>query len=144
MISATHLAEGYRQRARRPDSERIAWIRQDRWLGFPKAEAVRATLKAMFTYPARTRMPCLLIFGQTGMGKTRIVERFEMENPAASMTGLASPPSRWSRCNCHHSRPKGSFTGSCSKLWAPVTLARLPGRKAALKSAARAILPAGL
>ncbi|KPH69264.1 MULTISPECIES: TniB family NTP-binding protein [unclassified Novosphingobium] len=94
MISATHLAEGYRQRARRPDSERIAWIRQDRWLGFPKAEAVRATLEAMFTYPARTRMPCLLIFGQTGMGKTRIVERFEMENPRSfdDRIGVATIP----------------------------------------------------
>jgi hypothetical protein len=40
----SHLAEGYRERAMWADDERIAWIRMDRWLGFPKAEAVRKTL----------------------------------------------------------------------------------------------------
>lgn len=81
MSDLSHLAEGYRERALLADADRIAWIRKDRWLAFPKAEAVRAMLDAMLHYPPRTRMPCLLIFGQTGMGKSRIVERFDVENP---------------------------------------------------------------
>ncbi|MGC7532598.1 TniB family NTP-binding protein, partial [Pandoraea pneumonica] len=81
-------------RARWPDADRIAWIRKDRWLGFPKAEAVRKTLDAMLRYPPRTRMPCLLIYGQTGLGKSRIVERFEAENPRGfnEATGVATIP----------------------------------------------------
>lgn len=76
MSDLFHLADSYRARARWPDADRIAWIRKDRWLGFPKAEAVRKTLDAMLRYPPRTRMPCLLIYGQTGMGKARpIAER---------------------------------------------------------------------
>ncbi len=94
MSDLSHLAESYRERARWPDADRIAWIRKDRWLGFPKAEAVRKTLDAMLRYPPRTRMPCLLIYGQTGMGKSRIVERFEAENPRGfnEAIGVATIP----------------------------------------------------
>jgi len=94
MSDLSHLAEDYRERAMWADKERIAWIRMDRWLGFPKAETVRKTLDAMLRYPPRTRMPCLLIYGQTGMGKSRIVERFEAENPRGfnDTTGTAMIP----------------------------------------------------
>lgn len=44
MTDLSHLAEGYRERATWADEQRIAWIRQDRWLGFPKAEGVRRRL----------------------------------------------------------------------------------------------------
>lgn len=94
MSDLSHLAEDYRERAMWANKERIAWIRMDRWLGFPKAETVRKTLDAMLRYPPRTRMPCLLIYGQTGMGKSRIVERFEAENPRGfnDTTGTATLP----------------------------------------------------
>jgi hypothetical protein len=94
MSDLAHLAADYRERATWADKERIAWIRMDRWLGFPKAETVRKTLDAMLRYPPRTRMPCLLIYGQTGMGKSRIVERFEAENPRGfnDTTGTATIP----------------------------------------------------
>lgn len=94
MSDLSHLAEDYRERAMWADKERIAWIRMDRWLGFPKAETVRKTLDAMLRYPPRTRMPCLLIYRQTGMGKSRIVERFEAENPRGfnDTTGTATIP----------------------------------------------------
>ncbi len=94
MSDLSHLAEDYRARAMWADKERIAWIRMDRWLGFPKAETVRKTLDTMLRYSPRTRMPCLLIYGQTGMGKSRIVERFEAENPSGfnDTTGTATIP----------------------------------------------------
>ena len=94
MSDLSHLAEDYRERAMWADNERIAWIRMDRWLGFPKAENVRTTLDTMLRYPPRTRMPCLLIYGQTGMGKSRIVERFEAGNPRGfnDTTGTATIP----------------------------------------------------
>lgn len=137
MTDLTHLAEGYRERALRPDTERIAWIRQDRWLGFPKAETVRTTLQTMLDYPTRTRMPCLLVYGQTGMGKTRIVERFGAENRAVSMTAPASLPFRSSRSSCHRSPPKANSTGNCSKRWGLDIRAGSRGRKDEPKSAAR-------
>lgn len=94
MTKFAHLAEAYRAQALWPDDERIAWIRKDRWIGFPKAEKVRSMLAELLAHPPRTRMPCLLVFGQTGMGKSHIVERFADENPRTfdDRTGLATVP----------------------------------------------------
>lgn len=72
----SHLHAPYRPYALLPASERIQWIRQDRWIHYPRAEQVLNRLADLLTYPARDRMPCLLLFGATGMGKTRIVQKF--------------------------------------------------------------------
>jgi hypothetical protein len=66
----SHLHAPYRPYALLPASERIQWIRQDRWIHYPRAEQVLNRLADLLTYPARDRMPCLLLFGATGMGKT--------------------------------------------------------------------------
>lgn len=94
MTALSHLAEGYREQALWPDKERIAWIRKDRWLGFPKADTVRSMLYELLEHPPRTRMPCLLVFGKTGMGKSHIVERFAEENPRTfnDATGVSTIP----------------------------------------------------
>ena len=68
-----HLDPAYRRFAALPDDERIAWIRADRWIGFEQSGAALARLENLLTYPPRDRMPCLLIYGETGMGKTKIV-----------------------------------------------------------------------
>ncbi|MCW2318738.1 Cdc6-like AAA superfamily ATPase [Rhodoblastus acidophilus] len=67
----------YRRHAARPDRERIQWIQADRWIGFDQAQTALARLSGLLDYPARDRMPCLLIYGDTGMGKTKIVRKFE-------------------------------------------------------------------
>jgi len=94
MTALSHLAEGYRDQALWPDKERIAWVRKDRWLGFSKADSVRRMLYDLLEHPPRTRMPCLLVFGQTGMGKSHIVERFAEENPGGfdDKRGVSSIP----------------------------------------------------
>ena len=46
----------------------------------PRAEQVLNRLSDLLTYPARDRMPCLLLFGPTGIGKTRIVQKFLREH----------------------------------------------------------------
>jgi hypothetical protein len=71
----SHLQAPYRAYALLPASERIQWIRQDRWIHYSRAEQVLNRLSDLLTYPARDRMPCHLLFGPTGMGKTRIVLR---------------------------------------------------------------------
>lgn len=89
-----HLHPAYRKFAALPDDERIAWIRADRWIGFDQAGLALARLENLLTYPARDRMPCLLIYGDTGMGKTKIVRKFERAHPPkfCQVTGVDRRP----------------------------------------------------
>lgn len=70
------------------DPERITWIRSDRWINYERAQDVIARLTDLLSYPARDRMPCLLIFGSTGMGKTKIVRKFVRDHPAVHDSGV--------------------------------------------------------
>tara|TARA_R110001599_G_scaffold463_1_gene2001 strand:- start:1269 stop:2201 length:933 start_codon:yes stop_codon:yes gene_type:complete len=89
-----YLDPAYRRYAALPDDERIAWIKADRWIGFNQAGAALARLTALMDYPPRDRMPCLLIYGGTGMGKTKIVRKFERAHPATlcQATGVTHRP----------------------------------------------------
>ena len=89
-----HLDPAYRKFAALPDDERIAWIRADRWIGFDQAGLALARLENLLTYPPRDRMPCLLIYGDTGMGKTKIIRKFERAHPPkfCQMTGVDHRP----------------------------------------------------
>ena len=57
-------------------------------------EAALARLTALLAYPPRDRMPCLLLYGDTGMGKTKIVRKFERQNPPIfnQATGVTHRP----------------------------------------------------
>jgi hypothetical protein len=58
----------------------VEWIRQERWIDYTRADQVLVRLSELLRYPARQRMPALLLFGTTGMGKTRIIQRFLREH----------------------------------------------------------------
>ena len=90
----SHLHAAYRAYALLPASERIQWVRQDRWIHYSRAEQVLNRLSDLLTYPARDRMPCLLLFGSTGMGKTRIVQKFLREHRSSfdDVTGRTRLP----------------------------------------------------
>ncbi len=77
-----HLSPQFRLIALKPSEERINWIQQDRWISYPRAEKALTSINELLDCPTRTRMPCLLITGAPGMGKTHIIERFVRTHPA--------------------------------------------------------------
>jgi len=89
-----HLLPAYRRHAALTGNERIAWVRADRWLETAQASAALARLDDLLSYPPRDRMPCLLLYGDTGMGKTKIVRKFLRDHPARfdSGTGVTTMP----------------------------------------------------
>ncbi len=89
-----HLHPAYRSYASLPAAERIQWVRQDRWISYPRAEQVLSRLTSLLAYPPRDRMPCLLLFGATGMGKTRIIQKFLRDHRSSfdDMTGRTRLP----------------------------------------------------
>lgn len=83
MNEYAHLLPAYRSHAALDDSDRIAWIRGDRWLETAQAKSALARLEDLLSYPPRDRMPCLLLYGDTGMGKTKIIRKFLRDHPAS-------------------------------------------------------------
>lgn len=76
-----HLHPKARDVASKSDDERIAWLKVRRWVKLHQSENALAQLEALLAYPPRGRMPCLLLHGTTGMGKSEILERFRDRHP---------------------------------------------------------------
>ena len=76
MSTYGHLAAEHQAVASLPDDERIQGIRAERWISHPAAELALEAMGDLLTYPQRNRMPCLLVHGRTGMGKTMILRKF--------------------------------------------------------------------
>jgi type II secretory pathway predicted ATPase ExeA len=89
-----HILPACRAKAAQPDTARIAWIRSDRWIATARAEEALSRLEDLLSYPPRDRMPCLLIYGDTGMGKTKILRKFLRDHPPRfnGETGATSAP----------------------------------------------------
>lgn len=94
MTDYAHLLPTYRAHAALPDAERIASIRADRWLDLDQARTALGRLEDLLAYPPRDRMPCLLLYGDTGMGKTKIIRKFLRDHPASfdKGTGVTTMP----------------------------------------------------
>lgn len=69
-------------------------MKQANWVGYTHANRALARLDEMMEQPSRARMPCLLLYGDSGMGKTMIVEQFERMHPRRHdrKTGIESRP----------------------------------------------------
>lgn len=89
-----HLHPAYQQFARLDDAARINWIRSDRFLGYGRADRALRRLDDLLNYPKRDRMPCMLLFGLPGMGKTKILKKFLRDHqPTVNMdTGTITMP----------------------------------------------------
>lgn len=65
-----------------PLADRLAFIRCDRWIGYPKAQAVLDQMIRLVEYPDSTRPPNILLVADTNNGKTTIVRRLAQLRPA--------------------------------------------------------------
>ncbi len=94
MTDYVHLDPSHRALASLPDDDRIQWIRAERWISHPAAEVALEAMNDLLTYPQRNRMPCLLVHGRTGMGKTMILKKFCREHPRVvdRRLGVAQTP----------------------------------------------------
>lgn len=72
----THIHENFRHIATLPDNERIEFIDQPRWIGYPNANAIIDLMQSLMNKPKQPRMSNLLIVGESNNGKTTILTQF--------------------------------------------------------------------
>ncbi len=61
--------------------ERIDFILEAKWIMYPSAKDILNQLGRLLHHPKKSRMPCMLIVGETNNGKTSIINKFIKENP---------------------------------------------------------------
>ncbi len=92
----SHLQPSVRTLAEQSAESRIRHIRADRWITYARAEAALSAMEELLSFPKRTRMPNLLLCGQSNNGKSMILAKFSRAHPpiAASDTadGVAHIP----------------------------------------------------
>jgi chromosomal replication initiation ATPase DnaA len=73
-LDLSHLPTALRERACDSNQDRIRQVKEANWVGYTRANRALERLDEMIEQPSCARMPCLLLYGESGMGKTMIVE----------------------------------------------------------------------
>jgi hypothetical protein len=77
MSEYAHIHPDFRPVMNLSSKERINFLYEPRWIGYPAAQKVIELLRHLMEIPTRARMPNLLIVGDSNNGKTTIVEHFK-------------------------------------------------------------------
>jgi hypothetical protein len=120
MIDVRHIHPEYRHIAGLSAEERISFMDQPRWVGYPAANSIVTTLRGLMEKPQRARMQNLLIVGEPNNGKTTIVRRFrelygqgwvsEEVEPVKPVILAEAPP---------NADEKGLYVSMLERFWAP-------------------------
>lgn len=89
-----HLAASVRAQAEMDNDTRIQLLQRDRWIDYPRANQALAQLDRLLTTPQRERMPCMVLYGDSNIGKTQVVAKFRRNHPATfdDLTGVEHQP----------------------------------------------------
>ncbi|MCY0853459.1 TniB family NTP-binding protein [Cupriavidus sp. D39] len=77
----THLLPAARELALCDDGVRIKGLARSHWIDYPRATQALEILERLLQTPQRERMPCLLLHGDSNIGKTQIVSKFQRRHP---------------------------------------------------------------
>jgi len=80
-LDLSHLAKDVREQAFESSAARIRHVQEARWITHERVQRVLHELEWRFDYPSCSRMPCLLLYGDSGMGKTMAIEKFMRLHP---------------------------------------------------------------
>ena len=91
----SHLTKDCRSLLSQSDEERVNRILADKWIGYPIAKKILSRLEDHINWPAKQRMPNLLMIGPTNNGKSTIIEKFRRKFPSIdtkkTVEGLSMP-----------------------------------------------------
>jgi len=77
----SHLGPGAAELLAAPQDQRIRAILRGRWVEYARAGQGLRILNLLLEHPRTTRMPSIAVYGDSGMGKTMIMQRFRAQHP---------------------------------------------------------------
>jgi predicted ATPase len=76
MFKPSHLTDEAANVLVGATDERVYFIQSKRWIAYPKGVQILDHLSKMLKHPRTTRMPSLIVYGDSGMGKSILVDKF--------------------------------------------------------------------
>jgi hypothetical protein len=76
-----HLQASTRVEAAMDSPTRIRSLWRERWIDYPRACQALIKLEHLLETPPKERMPCMVLHGDSNIGKTLIVAKFQREHP---------------------------------------------------------------
>jgi predicted ATPase len=80
-VDPTHLTPSAVDLLSEPNDRRIRAILSDCWVHYPRANQILRILNRLLEHPRTTRMPSIAVYGDSGIGKTMIMEKFRRDHP---------------------------------------------------------------
>ena len=84
MFRPSHLTDEAANFLAGTTDERAYFILSNRWVAYPKAVQIFDHLNKMLKHPRTTRMPSLIVYGDSGMGESMLVDKFKADCAAGS------------------------------------------------------------
>lgn len=78
----SHLCTATRAEAMLDHGTRMRSLQRDRWIDYPRATEALQRLERLLIAPERERMPCMVLHGDSNIGKTLIVSKLRREHPS--------------------------------------------------------------
>jgi hypothetical protein len=75
-----HLTEEAWEALAARSEDRVYFIQSKRWIAYPKSRQILEHLEKLLLHPRTTRMPSVAIYGDSGMGKSMLVEKFKSDH----------------------------------------------------------------
>lgn len=76
-----HLNEEALKYLEKTDSERINYIFQDNWVGYPQAKKILKDMEELLELPTIDRMPNMILIGETNNGKSALLKKLLQLHP---------------------------------------------------------------
>jgi hypothetical protein len=87
MSTYAHLHPSTAEHIELDGEQRILWLKQPRWIGYPRAQDILGKLADLVHHPREARMPNMLLIGSSNNGKTRLIQHFAQRHPAEENRG---------------------------------------------------------
>jgi hypothetical protein len=94
MFKPSHLTDEAANVIAGAIEERIYFIQSKRWIAYPKAVQILDHLNKLLKHPRTTRMPSLIVYGDSGMGKSMLVDKFKADCAAGRATDSTPNPNK--------------------------------------------------
>jgi len=76
MYNTDHLLPQVIERLNDNNTQRIKFIQKEKWIPYPKAHNILRQMDLLLDHPKKSRMPSMLLVGNTNNGKTSLVKKF--------------------------------------------------------------------